>query len=123
MKADYDKVMALMKTNNAKIKALQKEREEPPSNVALSLYDMIYMAKCYPGKINPGVWQDGLQPISALRLGTAERSQAYNMCDTVNQTLEPFGTRCYTIFALCPAMTIFPFTNAPADKMSGYFHV
>lgn len=74
MKADYDKVMSLMKMNNAKIKALQKEREEPPSNVALSLYDMIYMAKCYPGKINPGVWQDGLQPISALRLGTAERS-------------------------------------------------
>lgn len=55
MKADLDKLIALTKANASKVKELQKERT-PASQAALSLYDMIYLAKCYPGKLNPGIW-------------------------------------------------------------------
>lgn len=37
------------------MKELMKGKEEP-SRLALSLYDMTYLAKCYPGRIDPGVW-------------------------------------------------------------------
>jgi hypothetical protein len=111
----------LTKANASKVRELQKDRE-PASKAALSLYDMIYLAKCYPGKINPGIWQDGLNPITALRLGTASRGQGYPKCPDIDDgyNMREFGTRTYTVFALCNAMTIFPFANAGTDKMSGF---
>jgi len=102
---------AQMARNNGQ----KKNKEMRPVKTWLGMVDLMFYAKHYPGSINAPLVDGTSTPTTRTMVMRGTNFSSTTVFDIDTQAFLPYGTRKYTFFAACPAVSI---SNGPGT--TGY---